>query len=113
MAKLLVGRGWMAYVLTAAKYGYFPDGKIDWEKKQEEWSSYAPEKPIEMVQETLSVLAGSGFARLSRKGWHVMDHPDVGQISWKQGVDFRTVKPYFFLRINGKEVVKIWPKPGC
>lgn len=57
-------------------------------------------------------LAASGFAHKSRKGWATINHPALGTMQWKNGVDFKTVAPYFFLRINGDLILKAWPRAG-
>lgn len=50
-------------------------------------------------------LRSSGFARCSRRGWWTLEHPQLGMVQWKEGVDFRNAKKYFYLRINGKPIL--------
>jgi len=58
------------------------------------------------VAQALQVLRETGVARISRKGWHTLSHPHLGTLQWKQGVDYRTARPYLFVRINGKLILK-------
>lgn len=60
----------------------------------------------------LCALDATGMARKSRRGWSVIDHPLLGQISWKSGRDFRTALPYLFVRVAGRQVLAAWPDPG-
>ena len=54
----------------------------------------------------------ANFSRRSRKGWSTMDHPNLGTLQWKSGVDFRTVGKFFFLRLNGEVLITAFPKTG-
>ncbi len=64
---------------------------------------------IKWLREVCATLMRSGFARYSRKGWLTIEHPDLGIVSFKIGADFRTAKDYFFLRLNGREILRDWP----
>ena len=58
----------------------------------------------------LRTLDHAEFSRFSRRGgWRTAEHPVLGVIQWKSGVDFRTVLPYFLLRVNGEEIIHAWP----
>jgi len=57
-------------------------------------------------------LDHAGFSRKSRRGWSTVDHPDLGNLQWKLGCDFRTTGQYLFLRLNGELILKAWPKSG-
>lgn len=67
---------------------------------------------VTVIFQKISVLSETGFARVSRKGWKTLEHPDLGMVQWKSGYDFRTTGIYFFLRINGKRVLSCWPEAG-
>lgn len=61
----------------------------------------------------LNTVAEIGFARFSRNGnWRTLEHPHLGMVQWKRGIDFRTKGRYFFLRLNGTQILTCWPKAG-
>lgn len=64
---------------------------------------------IQGLNKALMTLSDTRVARYSRKGWLTIDHPDLGMVQWKQGWDFRTAKPFLFVRINGRQVLNWWP----
>lgn len=66
---------------------------------------------VREISETLGHFVSSGFARVSN-GWDTMDHPDLGVVQWKSGVDFRTAQDHFFLRLNGRLILRAWPSAG-
>ena len=92
------GKGWFVYTLSGLVVGDISiaentDNKID----------------IRHILGVCITLGGAGFARISRKGWRTIDHPDLGLVQWKSGIDFRSTHPYFLLRVNGEMLLKAWP----
>lgn len=67
---------------------------------------------LKEVDETLRALEFAGMTRRSRKDWVTLDHPQLGTLQWKSGYDFRSSGVFLFLRVNGKLILKAWPKPG-
>ena len=69
---------------------------------------------VPVVADVLAPLKGAAeFAVLTRKGWHTLRLPDVGQITWKTGLDFRTGSEFLFVRVNGRKKIHAWPEPGA
>jgi hypothetical protein len=48
----------------------------------------------------------NGFVRISRRNWKTAEHPLLGTVQWKSGVNFRTGR-YFYLRLNGRTVLSV------
>lgn len=72
----------------------------------------APKVQSSLEAEVLAPLGEierAGFGRYSRSGWYVVDHPCLGQLSWKSGRDFRSFRRYFLLRLNGTMILHAWP----
>jgi hypothetical protein len=91
-------RGWFQFVLAALAAGDFAS------------LVEAEHLPVDMLQDISRVLDGAReFASISRKGWLVLDHPVLGQVSWKSGIDFRSACPYLIVRLNGRLVLRAWP----
>lgn len=93
--------GWFAatiFALAEGNFDFFQD---------ESWRRNGVK--LEEIKKVLSTLKNAGFARNSNRGWKVMEHPALGQISWKQGIDFRSCGRYLFLRLNGQMVISVWP----
>lgn len=78
--------------------------------QSESWFRYGAK--LDKIEITLANLMEDGFARISRRGWKVIEHPVLGQISWRQGVDFRTCGGYLYLRVNGQLILSVWPRAG-
>ncbi|PJE64133.1 MAG: hypothetical protein COU90_04660 [Candidatus Ryanbacteria bacterium CG10_big_fil_rev_8_21_14_0_10_43_42] len=64
------------------------------------------------IMNVLEVLDAARFSRTSRRGWKTMDHPDLGMLQWKSGVDFRTTGWFLFVKVNGTLILKAWPEAG-
>jgi hypothetical protein len=111
------GQGWFIFTVTRLASGGDP-------RDEHQYNPYASAKecaysPMDWrvakvvsraLAKTLDVFQATGVARYSRRGWLVIDHPVVGQITWKSGVDFRTAKDYLFLRVGGKTILAYWPE---
>ena len=100
--------GWFVYLLSAIAEGNAEAIKADDCQRY----GIGDSNVITIIAEKLATIAETGFARTSRRGWTTLEHPQVGMVQWKSGYDFRTTGRYFFLRINGKQVVACWPKAG-
>jgi len=57
----------------------------------------------------LKTLAHAGTTRITRNKWHLIDHPVIGQISWKFRKDHLMAYERFYLRVNDKLVVEDSP----
>jgi hypothetical protein len=64
---------------------------------------------IKKIASSCDTFRESGVARQSRRGWWTMEHPVLGLLQWKSGIDFRTAKAYFVLRVHGQPLVSCWP----
>lgn len=100
MKRTIDGKGWFTFTVSGLASG---DTAIVTRHNS------ADIKDIARVCETLQY---SGFARCSRKGWWTLEHADLGTVQWKSGYDFRTAGEFFFLRLNGKLIVRAWPTAG-
>jgi hypothetical protein len=68
---------------------------------------------LKYICEVCKKMREIGLVRVSRKGWDSVEFPGLGFLQWKWGYDFRSAKEYFFLRLNGKMLLRAWPKGGC
>ena len=103
------GKGWFVYSVSAI-------ASRDIEAIQEANKSYygrLEEGGLALrILLDLEAIECMMISRVSRNGAHVLEHPILGQLSWKAGTDFRTAKRYMILWLNGKEVLSVWPKAG-
>lgn len=67
---------------------------------------------VKYIRKMCSSMHDAGLTRPSRKGWETIDHPRLGTLQWKIGIDFRTAGEYFFFRLNGKLILRAWPNAG-
>ena len=111
------GRGWFVWTVSCLRAGADPRKIVPGEGDYNPYTKGTGGELgfrlaavlCERLGETLAVLLDSGVARTSRKGWLIINHPILGQVSWKSGSDFRTAKGYLFLRVNGRLVLSYWP----
>ena len=68
---------------------------------------------LRAVADTLYVIETAGVSRRTRKGWHEIAVPMLGQVSWKSGSDFRTGGAFLIIRLNGRVIARAWPQAGC
>lgn len=101
MEKRIDGKGWFVYTISALASGNDPRDDRGYNKTT-----------LSELDRVCRTLSDTGFARHSRRGWLTLEHPDLGCVQWKSGVDFRTARNYFLMRLNGKLIVKAWPRPG-
>jgi hypothetical protein len=96
------GKGWFLWVLRGLTTG------------NSEFVSEYPKNPnapdINEIFDVLYTCHTAGLGRFSRRGWLTIDIPAIGTVQWKQGTNFRTLGRYGFLRINGTDILKVWPE---
>lgn len=110
--KRINGRGWFVWTVSSLAAGEDPRTEGNPYTRGVEQRSLdfgVAEKLQATLREDFDVLRDTGVARCSRKGWWYVDHPILGQVSWKAGVDFRSGKEYLFLRVGGRPVLAYWP----
>jgi len=98
MKKVINHRGWFIHHMSSIAAG---------EPPCEHGNPYYM-NPIALKKD-LEVLRDCGFTKVSSKGWEVISHPILGQISFKTGLNFRNGKEYIILRLNGKEILNYLP----
>lgn len=103
--KSLSGKGWFVTLMDAISRGEL---STVWNPEK---MTVVGNNALEFIHRT--VTGWIELATQSKKGWYMVTHPILGQIAWKTGTDFRTVGRYFFLRLNGKEIIWVWPQPGA
>ncbi|MBU0707254.1 hypothetical protein KKG41_02680 [Patescibacteria group bacterium] len=98
--KSISGKGWFVATVSGLVAG---DG-----------SFVDPYNPMDLRELgcVCATLSSTGFARESRKKWWTIDHPTLGLLQWKQGVNYKNALPYLFLRLNGHTFLKAWPESG-
>lgn len=102
--KLIEDKGYFAYIvsiLLSGEESYIRDMRM-----------LARTEIAKDVFDDLAAVGSTGFARTSRRGWKTLEHPDLGMVQWKCGVDFRTKGNFYILRVNGRQVLYCWPKAG-
>ena len=91
ITKAIKGKGWFVYAISAIVAG--DNDALSDDLVRPNW---------ERLKEVFSLARDTGFARFSRRGWWTLEHPILGTVQWKEGVNFRTVQPYLYVRVNGK-----------
>jgi hypothetical protein len=100
------GKGWFVILIDAIE-----QGKLTEKVWSPSWTTTVGKNALNFI--FMTVAGGSEFAVRTKKGWYSLIHPDLGQLSWKSGFDFRSGGRYFFLRLNGKEIIHVWPEHGA
>lgn len=106
--RLIEWKGWFVYLMSAIASGD-ADALTTEGCRQ---CAIGDSNVVTIIANHLENIQETGFARISRKGWRTLDHPDLGMVQWKSGYDFRTTGVYFFLSINGTQILSCWPKAG-
>jgi hypothetical protein len=74
-----------------------------------------PTYRLESLWVSLAELEYTGVARISRRGWYTIDHPSLGQLSWKSGIGYTTGTRFLVVRRGGKVIMhfraKEWLEP--
>lgn len=89
MANIIEGRGWFVFTLSALVAGTKEAAAAILASPYNPYTKEGGEGIGELIQ-FLDSMAAAGFARVSRTGWRVIEHPELGQLSWKSGYDFRS-----------------------
>ncbi len=95
------GKGWFVFTVSALASG-------DAEALMDPYNLV----DLKGIRSTCVTLSISGFATRSRRGWQTIRHPDLGTLQWKFGFQVGTALEYFFLRLDGRLLVRAWPKMG-
>lgn len=104
MENTIVGKGLFVFTLSG-----LASGDEIFLSRYGSYESIQIHMGIQGLMQIFTVLRETNVAKPNKKRWFGVRHPDLGYLQWKQGIDFRSAKPYLIIRLNGRLILEWWP----